>query len=353
MLRRDRRGFGPARAPITLRARDGMETPAVALTFWPADDSDGAIAHAGVLPGRKRRKRPRAPRAADRRRSTACSRMRRSARRCSTAPIRRRRRSLDSNPALMEMTQGRATPGARSPICSMRRKGRARWRTAARRRRTSRSRSRSRPIRRSRRTCISRAAPDGRGARLRAERLRAARTGDAPGAVGEDARDRRTGRRRRARFQQSAHRGDATTEYLLRRHPVGDADFDDLHEITTHALRARELSEMLRAYARQQTFARELFEFGDSWSRRQELIRRIVGDGDPVRDRPRARPAVREGRQDPARARAGQSRHQCARCDDAEGRRAARRQAHDAHGVATAEEARALGHIPIEDGDYV
>lgn len=39
-------------------------------------------------------------------------------------------------------------------------------------------------------------------------------------------------------------------DYLLRRHPVGDPDFQDLSEINLHALRAKELSEMLRAYAR-------------------------------------------------------------------------------------------------------
>ncbi len=54
-----------------------------------------------------------------------------------------------------------------------------------------------------------------------------------------------------------------TCSYLLRRHPVGDADYPMLREISDHATTAKELSEMLRAYARQQTFAREVFDVGD------------------------------------------------------------------------------------------
>ena len=40
VLRRDRRGFGAARTRITLKARDGQETNASAVTFWPADPDD-------------------------------------------------------------------------------------------------------------------------------------------------------------------------------------------------------------------------------------------------------------------------------------------------------------------------
>ena len=68
-----------------------------------------------------------------------------------------------------------------------------------------------------------------------------------------------------------------TCSYLLRRHPVGDADYPMLREISDHATTAKELSEMLRAYARQQTFAREVFDVGDFIGSRQELIRRIMG----------------------------------------------------------------------------
>jgi two-component system cell cycle sensor histidine kinase/response regulator CckA len=67
-------------------------------------------------------------------------------------------------------------------------------------------------------------------------------------------------------------------DFLLRRHPVGDPDFQDLAEINHHALRAKELSEMLRAYARQQTFKREVIEPTAFFAGVQELIRRLVGE---------------------------------------------------------------------------
>jgi two-component system cell cycle sensor histidine kinase/response regulator CckA len=68
-----------------------------------------------------------------------------------------------------------------------------------------------------------------------------------------------------------------TCSYLLRHHPVGDADYPMLKEIADHATTAKELSEMLRAYARQQNFAREVFDVGDFLGSKQELIRRITG----------------------------------------------------------------------------
>ena len=68
-----------------------------------------------------------------------------------------------------------------------------------------------------------------------------------------------------------------TCSYLLRRHPVGDADYPMLKEIADHATTAKELSEMLRAYARQQNFAREVFDVGDFLGSKQELIRRVMG----------------------------------------------------------------------------
>src|SRR5690606_1471916 len=42
VLRKDRRGFGPTRTRVTLRARDTMEAQASVLSFWPTEESDGA-----------------------------------------------------------------------------------------------------------------------------------------------------------------------------------------------------------------------------------------------------------------------------------------------------------------------
>ncbi|MES1196986.1 MAG: hypothetical protein ABUL55_00025, partial [Pseudomonadota bacterium] len=110
LVRRDRRGLGMSRAKITLRAHDGDETHATALTFWPSDtkdqtartliffteeenpeemtlrvpasvEADGVFMHA-----------PFGAAVLDATDPAAAA-------------------LLDSNPALMEMTQGRAAPG--------------------------------------------------------------------------------------------------------------------------------------------------------------------------------------------------------------------------------------------------
>jgi two-component system cell cycle sensor histidine kinase/response regulator CckA len=112
-LRRDRMSFGATRAEITLRARDGMETPAVTLTSWPASDGDGGSRTIVFFHGRE------AP--AD---ETI------GPQRIASGPIDgffenapfgaavldsadpAQASILDSNPALMEMAQGRAAPGA-------------------------------------------------------------------------------------------------------------------------------------------------------------------------------------------------------------------------------------------------
>ncbi len=93
LLRRDRRGFGPTRARLTLRGRDGIETQASSLTFWPSGDGDGA---ARTLVFFSEAEDPEAAPARDaarrRWRPMASSRRRRLARPCSIAPIRPRRR---------------------------------------------------------------------------------------------------------------------------------------------------------------------------------------------------------------------------------------------------------------------
>jgi two-component system cell cycle sensor histidine kinase/response regulator CckA len=145
-----------------------------------------------------------------------------------------------------------------------------------------------------------------------------------------------------------------TCSYLLRRHPVGDADYPMLREISDHATTAKELSEMLRAYARQQTFAREVFDVGDFVGSRQELIRRIMGASIQYE--------IRHGRDLPY-----------VKVDKTQLERVLvnlatnARDAMTPKGAAlpkdgkltvrtsriTAEAARGLGHNPIEDGEYV
>jgi two-component system cell cycle sensor histidine kinase/response regulator CckA len=145
-----------------------------------------------------------------------------------------------------------------------------------------------------------------------------------------------------------------TCSYLLRRHPVGDADYPMLKEISDHATTAKELSEMLRAYARQQTFAREVFDVGDFVGSRQELIRRIMGASIQYE--------IRHGRDLPY-----------VKVDKTQLERVLVNLATNARDAMTpkgapmpkdgkltvrtsvinAEAARGLGHNPIEDGTYV
>ncbi|MES1200685.1 MAG: ATP-binding protein, partial [Pseudomonadota bacterium] len=143
-----------------------------------------------------------------------------------------------------------------------------------------------------------------------------------------------------------------TCSYLLRRHPVGDADYPLLKEITDNATNAKELSEMLRAYARQQTFAREVFEVTDFIGQRQELIRRIMGESIKFELRHgRDLPFVKVDKTQLERVLVNLATN----ARDAmtpkgampkDGKLIMRTSA------ITAEEARALGHNPIEDGHY-
>jgi two-component system cell cycle sensor histidine kinase/response regulator CckA len=274
VLRRDRRAVGPARAPVTLQNVDGAETPATALTFWPsgagesvsrsivlfgepaqgeaaplelAPTGDGVFAHAPmgvtVLDG-----------------ADPASAM-----------------VLDSNAALMELTQGRAAPSTafadlfeapEGPLALA-----SRLRAAL-----------NEPVDVTLATTPATAvhlilarAPEGRAiayvlnvsqqreleTRLaQSEKMR--EIGELAAGVAHD-------------FNNLLTVVMQNCSYLLRRHPMGDADYPTLKEISDHAASAKELSEMLRAYARQQTFAREVFDVGEFVGTRQELIRRIVG----------------------------------------------------------------------------
>jgi two-component system cell cycle sensor histidine kinase/response regulator CckA len=127
-----------------------------------------------------------------------------------------------------------------------------------------------------------------------------------------------------------------------------------LREISDHATTAKELSEMLRAYARQQTFAREVFDVGDFIGARQELIRRILGASIQYE--------IRHGRDVPY-----------VKVDKTQLERVLVNLATNARDAMTpkgaqipkdgkltvrtsrisAEVARGLGHNPIEDGEYV
>jgi two-component system cell cycle sensor histidine kinase/response regulator CckA len=277
VLRRDRKGFAPARAAITLRARDGMEVPAIALTTWPGAETDGGsrtmVFFAGQDVPSEGAAAPRvgapidgffenAPFGATLLDSADLA----------VATI------AESNPTLMELTQGRAAPGVRFSDLFDASEGPIEL--AKKLRAASHA-----PVEISIAANPPRAAhvyfasaPDGRGlayvvnvAEQREIEQRLAQTekmreiGTLASGVAHD-------------FNNTLTVVMLSTEFLMRRHPVGDPDFEDLHKINTHALRARELTEMLLSYARQKTFKREIQDVSALVVQVQELARRLVGD---------------------------------------------------------------------------
>src|SRR5690606_7878353 len=111
IVRKDRRGFGPTRTRITLKGLDGQETQAAALSFWPAEDVDGVSRTFVFFSDAEA---PEAPAASTRGNAvTAVDGV------FAQSPFGiavldgadpASAAMLDANTALMDMTQGRATP---------------------------------------------------------------------------------------------------------------------------------------------------------------------------------------------------------------------------------------------------
>jgi two-component system cell cycle sensor histidine kinase/response regulator CckA len=353
LVRRDRRGFGPSRSRITLKGIDGHETQASVLSFWPADDVDGA---ARTLVFFSDAEAPEAPAAVRTDMNNADGGV------FANAPFGMAvldgidpasAAVLDSNAALMEMTQGRATPSA--PFADLFDASEGPSALAHRLRQAMND-----PIEITLATTPPTAvhvhfarSPEGRGiayvlnvsqqreleTRLaQSEKMR--EIGELAAGVAHD-------------FNNLLTVVMQTCSTLLRRHPVGDADYPMLREISDHAVTAKELSEMLRAYARQQTFAREVFDVGDFIGSKQELIRRIMGASIPYE--------IRHGRDLPF-VKVDKTQLERVLINLATNARDAMTPAGSPvprdgkltvrTSVITAEAARGLGHNPIEDGRY-
>jgi two-component system cell cycle sensor histidine kinase/response regulator CckA len=353
LLRRDRRGFGPTRARLTLRGRDGIETQATSLTFWPSGDGDGA---ARTLVFFSDAENPDMAPVAMRAEAVATDGM------FAQAPFGAAvldctdpaaAALLDSNAALMEMTQGRATPGA--PFADLFDASEG-PNALAQRLRGIVNEPTELMLATSPPTAVhvhfARGA-DGRGlayvlnvsqqreleTRLaQSEKMR--EIGELAAGVAHD-------------FNNLLTVVMQTCSYLLRRHPVGDADYPMLREISDHATTAKELSEMLRAYARQQTFAREVFEVGDFIGARQELIRRVMGDAIKFEIRHgRDLPFVKVDKTQLERVLVNLATNARDAMIPAGGKMPKDGRLMIRTSCVTAEDARAWGHNPIEDGAY-
>jgi len=277
LIRRDRRGFGPARAKVTLRGIDGQETQASVLSFVPMDDIDGAVRGLVFFSDAETPEATVAPRTAA---VTSADGV------FAQAPFGvavldgidpGSAAVLDSNASLMEMTQGRATPSAAFADLFDASEGPAQLAHRLRQ-------AMNDPVE----ITLATTPPT-------AVHVQLARGGDGRAlAYISNVSQQRELETRLAQSEKMREIGELaagvahdfnnlltvvmqTCSYLLRRHPVGDADYPMLKEIADHATTAKELSEMLRAYARQQNFAREVFDVGDFLGSKQELIRRIMG----------------------------------------------------------------------------
>ncbi|MBL8545545.1 MAG: response regulator [Hyphomonadaceae bacterium] len=277
LIRRDRRGFGPSRAKVTLKGVDGQETQASVLSFVPMDDIDGAVRGLVFFSDAESPEGTAPARAADVSSADGVF---------AQAPFGvavldgidpASAAVLDSNASLMEMTQGRATPSAAFADLFDASEGPAQLAHRLRQ-------AMNDPIE----IQLATSPPT-------AVHVQLARGGDGRAlAYVSNVTQQRELETRLAQSEKMREIGELaagvahdfnnlltvvmqTCSYLLRRHPVGDADYPMLKEIADHATTAKELSEMLRAYARQQNFAREVFDVGDFLGSKQELIRRVMG----------------------------------------------------------------------------
>ncbi len=351
LTRRDRRGFGPSRLRATLRGLDGSETQVAVLAFSPSEDLESSTRALVFFSDAETPDGEAPPPRMDGADGVFSAAPFGVAVLDGTDPA--SAALLDSNAALMEMTQGRATPGA--PFADLFDASEGPAALAQRLRQAV-----SDPVE----ITLATTPPT-------AAHVHFSRGGDGKGLVYVmNVSEQRELETRLAQAEKMREIGELaagvahdfnnlltvvmqTCSFLLRRHPVGDADYPMLKEISDHATTARELSEMLRAYARQQTFAREVFDVGDFVGSRQELIRRIMGASIQYE--------IRHGRDLPY-----------VKVDKTQLERVLINLATNARDAMTpkgaplpkdgklvvrtsaisAETARGLGHNPIEDGDY-
>ncbi|MGD9981629.1 MAG: ATP-binding protein [Hyphomonadaceae bacterium] len=277
IVRRDRRGFGPSRAKVTLKGIDGQETQASVLSFTPVDDIDGAVRGLVFFSDAEAPETATPVRAADVSSADGVF---------AQAPFGvavldgidpASAAVLDSNASLMEMTQGRATPSAAFADLFDASEGPA---ALAHRLRQAMNDPIEITLATTPPTAVHLNLARGADGRALAYIANVSQQRELETRLAQSEKMREIGELAAGvahDFNNLLTVVMQTCSYLLRRHPVGDADYPMLKEIADHATTAKELSEMLRAYARQQNFAREVFDVGDFLGSKQELIRRIMG----------------------------------------------------------------------------
>ncbi len=277
LIRRDRRGFGPSRAKVTLKGIDGQETQASVLSFVPMDDIDGAVRGLVFFSDAESPEGTVAARSVDTASADGVF---------AQAPFGvavldgidpASAAVLDSNASLMEMTQGRSTPSAAFSDLFDASEGPS---ALAHRLRQAMNDPIEIQLATVPPTAVHVQLARGADGRALAYITNVSQQRELETRLAQSEKMREIGELAAGvahDFNNLLTVVMQTCSYLLRRHPIGDADYPMIKEIADHATTAKELSEMLRAYARQQNFAREVFDVGDFLGSKQELIRRVMG----------------------------------------------------------------------------
>lgn len=286
LLSKERKGGAPGRADIRIRARDGVEVPVQTLTTWTGRGADAAgrtlVISSSTQPlfggeGRMNAisaSRPPRPDSDPMFDDAPFGAIRLEGASLGAAVI------MDTNRALMALTEGRATPGQRFSDLFVAAEGREALETRL-------LDAIDKPVE------LKLAGDDPKTVNVFV--TLDSQTGQPAVAYVIDMTEQKQLELRLAQGEKMQAIGSLAggvahdfnnvltgiilnTEKLTMRHPVGDPSFVELKVINDLSLRAAELVKMLLAYARKQTFKREVLNITDTLSEFYILLRQLVDE---------------------------------------------------------------------------
>lgn len=284
MLGRDRKSGAPGRADIQLRARDGVEVPVQTITTWMGRGAEATgrtivISNQQSFGGESRlnmasASRPLRPDGEDPMFEDAPFGVVRL-----EGPSVQGAIVLDANPALMDLSEGRATPGAKFSDLFLAEEGEDVLISAL-------VDAIDKPVD----LVIA-----GDGARDVSVYVKLDAHGRPIMAYLIDMTEQKKLEMRLAQGEKMQAIGQLAggvahdfnnvlqgimlnNDELMMRHPVGDPSYGNLKSINEFSVRAKDLVRMLLAYARQQTFRREIFNVTDFLSEFSILLRQILDE---------------------------------------------------------------------------
>ena len=284
LLRRERKSGAPGRADIRIRARDGVEVPVQTLTTWSGRGADAAgrtvvtsstaqplLGNQGNWGTSTRPPRPDSDPMFD---DAPFGALRLEGASLGAAVV------IDSNRALMELTEGRATPGLKFSDLFVAADGQEALENQL-------LDAINKPVE------LKLAGEDPKTVNVFV--TLDMQTGQPSVAYVIDMTEQKQLELRLAQGEKMQAIGKLAggvahdfnnvltgiilnTEKLTMRHPVGDPSFVELKVISDLSLRAAELVKMLLAYARKQTFKREVLNITDTLSEFYILLRQLVDE---------------------------------------------------------------------------